>query len=709
MTWIAEAQRTNRVKYHAFRGEFTDLAGAATASVAWSDAPIGSLAPRIMSMGDIHSALPDALSSAPERASTSMVLNNQDGTLTKYIIGTTGAASTEYSGDGFINLRGKIYIGFIDSSGVAVESAITPTMFCSGSISADEHVVNISLSTRDDSIVGDITKNITVRMVKNAAESGTPDRQAYYMDGTAATFTATNLTEYLFDIIEALDDTVPWAYGTTPLPLIITQAPSGFAAWGLLFVSQYEPYLADAGKWIAHADTSDRMLGIYRGLNSSLWSAKLTVTLEDATTTDIYICGCKLILNESQEYSTAILMPPPTNGLGARGTGLTAPYPPTELARAIVRDLSTVGISGCDATSFDRAKYSMLETGLAGGSITGGARISEILQHIGEPMGVAWWIGLDDKLHAAIPGYFSATEKTLAAGTLPSFGEQDVLGDWDESVPIDGGSRGSAVSRLILEWSSEQEKFWTRSKLFSRAPGNALLPLGDSREFSISGAWLNPDMAEYALAEYSSLLTYPTRRIRFRTHDWVASYEHGSMFRLTYSQYTNRLIRLEGWELNTENDTALCTFEDLGPVESQNPCVYDSVVNWVHYNSVGSGVTLELYYAADSLKARASTGIFTAGMVGSHIHTPGATNATSRKISRRIASYVDAQTVTVDYAFGVNEIIPAVAGGTAVLDAGWIILYSQDTKANTTKLTACNETSGFFRDGTTAGFNIAAG
>src|SRR3972149_1352587 len=152
MAWIDEAQRTGRTGYRVFRGTFSPT----SAIVAWSDGAFGSLDPRVLGVSGGRTALPESVGGAPERVSVNLELDNQDGSLTKYLIGTSGAASTEYTTDSFLNLSGKLYLGFIDSTGAAIEYAITPTLFCSGTVTATEHAITLSLASSDDGILGEI-------------------------------------------------------------------------------------------------------------------------------------------------------------------------------------------------------------------------------------------------------------------------------------------------------------------------------------------------------------------------------------------------------------------------------------------------------------------------------------------------------------------------------------------------------------------------
>ena len=158
-----------------------------------------------------------------------------------------------------------------------------------------------------------------------------------------------------------------------------------------------------------------------------------------------------------------------------------------------------------------------------------------------------------------------------------------------------------------------------------------------------------------------------------------------------------------------DENYARVTFEDLGPVSSIKPCVYESITNVIHIDPAGTGINITLRSGGTATKVTSSAPVFTSAMVLKHLHVPGAANEANRALSQRITNFVSTTEIAVEYGYGATETVNASAGGTAEEDNAWAILESQKSKApvNDTKLTVCKPT-GVFRDDVLPGFQVTA-
>jgi hypothetical protein len=740
VSFSSEIVKAARTKYRVFRGNFTDADGVATTSVVWASAPVQAAAEilehRLRSPGRTRKAFAQSISGVPERASLELELFNTDRALGPYLIGTASEEpALEYLGDSFYNLQGKLYAGLVLADGSTIESAITGTLYNVGSPSFDEDIVRVPMASRDEPILGRPRPCVTVRQIKEAAFSAAGS--FIYLDGTAGTAPdATSWAETADNIADSLDEVVPYAYGPVPLPLIPTNGGNG-GVFGLLFVSRNEIILSDARWWHVDGDTArDELRWGYSRQRSFLWATKITITLpatDGGGTVDLYVCGIGLSdLTGQSGFEDALagkvhVRPTLTNKLSAYSVVSATPLGPSQIARAIVCDLSSGGSGGIDATSFDRAKLAFPIGGACCGLVYGTATIAELLYHLGAPWGLVFWVGLDDKLHVHAAGSFSTADVATAATDLPRIDSGDFAtgpggsGNYNEQMPRESGARGAAARRTVLRWSREQEDFYPAESLARYAPGNTALPLGEESEVEVSVAWVNPDIADRVLATLGGRLAFATRRWTLAMHDWISTYELGQMVRFSYDRsvgvggaagYDARLGRLVSVE-DVEDEYAVAVFEDLGPAEAQRPCVYAALADWVKYDAAGTGTKLDLgsgglsrILATDG--AGAPKAIFDATFVGCHVSVPAAVDPLNRDIQYRIATIVSTSVVTVDRAFNSAETLAAVAGGAAPRYAGWCIEHSEASKTNTTYLTACDETNGQNRAGD-PGYNVGAG
>lgn len=735
MSFAAEIVKAARTKYRVFRGSFYDAKGSATTSVVWSSAPIQAateiLEHRLRSPGRTRKSLPQTVSGVPERASLELELFNTDRALGPYLVGTDSAsAGNEYLGDSFYNLRGILYAGVVNSDGTTSEQPLTPTLYNVGSPSFDEDIVRVPMATRDQGILGRPRPSVTVRQIKDAAFSSAGLR--YYLDGTAGTAQDSDAwAAFVEEITENQDEVVPFAYGCALLPHILTRATGNYAD-GVLFVSFNAITLSDARLWKIAGETQDEVVNYSRTL-SSLWSTKITIARAEEDgggNVDIYVCG--LSFHADQNLGNVLsftrlkdgrgrVRPNFTNRLSGCIAGSSGPFGPTEVVRAIVTDLSETGSAGIDATSFDRAKLAFPISGACCGLVYGTATIAELLYHIGSAWGLAFWIGLDDKLHVHPLNAYSTVDAAAAAGTLPRIDSGDFAtgpggsGNYSEVMPREAGARGSAASRTNLGWSREQQAFFPPEILTRHAPGNTLIPLGEETIAEVSAAWLNPDVADRVLATHGGRVSFPTRQWTLAVHDWISTYELAQLVRFSYDRavgvggaagYVDRLGRLISVE-DVEDEYAVITVEDLGPAEAQRPCVYAALADWVKYDAAGTGVTLDLGSGGLS-RIKASAAIFDATFVGCHFSIPAATDPLNRDVQYRIMTIVSTSIVTIDRALNSTETLAAVAGGTAPRYAGWCIEHSEASKVNTTYLTACDEATGLNRAGD-PGYNVGAG
>jgi hypothetical protein len=415
-------------------------------------------------------------------------------------------------------------------------------------------------------------------------------------------------------------------------------------------------------------------------------------------------------------WDDVFTLPPQQNLLSAYKSGRSVATP-TRIAQWIVEDLSEAGADGIHAASFDAAERALLLPGACGGLITGESTIGESLTNIGEPWALSWWVGLDDKLHVGVPGQWSAADAAaLEDVATPRITPADFAGgygspgSYEETIPADAEARGAAVRKLSLEWHELQQRAWPVDQLPRWAPGATDLPVQPGDEAQLSASWIYPPAAIDVLASGGARRCFPTRRVTLYMHDWIGVLERGSIALLSMplaapGAYVERALRLEH-TADDEREYVVARFEDLGPAAAARRALFDSIENWVAIRSDPSKL---LMVSAGSTRVTCNLGMVRAEHVGMQLHTPGSVSPANRAIARRIVAVPYDGAFDVDFPFAAAETLYGSPAGTPALDSRWYILESQETRPeNDTYLTACDETTGAFRDGS-PGFTVSAG
>jgi hypothetical protein len=710
-----------RTKYRIFRGTF-----ASSATAIWATAPVhtttsGPVEGRILNKPRARRSIPREYGAPPERVSVQLVLANGDDALRTLLLGTTSAvASSEYADDSFMAMVGHLYVGYIGSDGTTYEQKITPELRCQ-SFEVGDGTVSLTLVSHDDKHIGDVNRAYTVRSFREAAFLSAGDEN--YIGSpvlSAGTFNAAALTKAQRLITDSIDAFIPYAYGRIPVPCIVTSDVED-ESHGLLFVAATQPDLSDESLEYVTAYGSSRdetFIGTVR-----LWSVRVTIRNEaDPTfaTLSLWVCGWSAVRGEEG--------PPEFVDFGAQrnrlsmqasftDTGVSAASP-SEVARALLYDVSEQGSTGVLASAFSRA-HGALSDDVCGILVGGGARISEFLQLLGAWCGLSWWIGTDDKVACLYANAWSDADVTAAAGDLPELRWGAEIFSWREDIPSSPNEVGGLASKIGWRWSSAQQRFY--GALRHRAPGAPVAVSNGHVEVQLRGDAVDPDASLRAGTFAAQARTELRRGATAIVKDWLCLYGVGQLVRVTHplglgtgaaQGYDRRIFRIMEIE-DGEDDSVTLRLIDCAALAEIKPAVWPALADWVHYDPAGTGRTLTLKPAGTGSKATASAALFTTAMVGSHLLTPGAANAGNYRIARRITALVGASpsdTVTVDEVFTDTETIAAVPALTAPIDAGWLVVYSQETQpTNTVELTACDETDGLFRDDATAGFQATGG
>ena len=755
MAFSTYSHGANRDVYYVFKGTF---GGSTAATVKWATRGVahssGLYQGIVLDVGAVRRALSETIGGPPERASCSLTLDNADGALGKWLIGTAAAVATSYLDDSFANLTGKLYAGIITPAGGYEETAITPTMRAV-SCAFTETTVSISLSSRDDRVLGASVLQPTIGQLASAAfvNVSDPDNDtlALTLGATAGVFGANELAD-IQDVIDRGDAQardIPFAYGRAVIPAIrLADAGEELTEHVVLFAKKgggspptLVPPLMEPWEFYRGAYGLD-LAGLDRA-NSYLWRAELRLTREDGTTFDVWVVGA--VLKQVTEYYLAetpvetdnfetvrrewawsvgsddlFVIAPESNRLSSSGTG---PQTPSQVIRAIIQDLSELG--SIDSASFDRALRVAREGGVVGGVVFGNTPLWEPITHICEAIGFRIAIGADDAVRISTPAALDASDATAIVTADPTkhIRADDIFeGGYSEEIPISTDAAGAAASRVTLEWDSDQEAFWPAELLRRRLPGVSTSVLESESEARASASWIYPPRAMRAFRVIVQRRNAITRRITITAPLWVGTdNELGQIMLLSYpsargvnttSGYELRAVRLESIEMQPLEDFGTYRFEDLGPVAGRKTAVYDSNDNWVTVNPAGGTVSIELAPLSSTVKVAASSDIFTADMVTRKcsLHVPGAANAENRTLAQRIVTFDDAKNIRVEFGYNTTETIAPSAGGTQLEDCSWFIMETQTGKVggNTTKLTDCVEDTGVFTDAS-QGFQYSGG
>jgi hypothetical protein len=720
MTTILElAKRADmRTKYRIFRGTF-----ASSATAIWSTAPVhtttsGPVEGRILNKPRARRSIPREYGAPPERVSVQLVLANGDDVLRTLLLGTTSAVvSSEYAGDSFMSMVGHLYVGYIGSDGTTYEQKITPELRCQ-SFEVGDGTVSLTLVSHDDKHLGDVNRAYTVRSFREAAFLSAGESGALGYGGGVA-FGSSDLLPIQRSTTENLDAFIPFAYGSVPIPCIEISGAEG-DTHGLLFVALTQPDLSVQGLLGGRAHVgsrSERFTGTV-----TVWAVRVTIRNDaDGSNQSVWVCGYSAEPSENGDRPKTIdfwfnrnrlSMPVDFSGTDVESAS------PSEIARCLLYDVSEQGSTGVLTSAFSRA-FGANPSDVCGILVGGGARISEFLQLLGAWCGLSWWIGTDDKVACLYANAWSDADVTAAAGDLPELRWGAEILSWREDIPSSPNEVGGLASKIGWRWSSAQQRFY--GALRHRAPGAPVAVSNGHVEVQLRGDAVDPDASLRAGTFAAQARTELRRGATAIVKDWLCLYGVGQLVRVTHplglgtgaaQGYDRRIFRIMEIE-DGEDDSVTLRLIDCAALAEIKPAIWPALADWVHHDPAGTGVTLTLKPAGTGSKATASAAVFTTAMVGSHLLTPGAANAGNYKIARRITALVGASpsdTVNVDEVYTDTETIAAVPALTDPIDAGWLVVYSQETQsANATELTACDETDGLFRDNATAGFQATGG
>ena len=715
MTARDEARKAARTRYVVFRGTLASGRHVrwATAAVAHQD---GLLEPRLLSCGRSSNGLAETLGGLPERANVELVLADQDHGLAPLFVGNDDPANParEFTGDGFLNLTGQLFDGYVDAAGVCHEDPYTPPLVCAGSVRRDDDGnIVVPMGSIEQSILGRPAKLVRIRGLLNAAFLAAGEHR----DRNGSVLAAPRAEDW-YEIagnlqrVEDQSRVVPFYYGSV-LPFAAVPTGDVTGAWWLAFAAYADPYLKDVASWQLSRVVDGEVAPFNPATRWEFYSFQVEVDYgDDAPAGPVWLVAVKLQTPAARELRDLRIEPPPENPLSWGNP--TTPQTPTEIARRLLVDHSVAGAAAVDAASFDRARLALPVAGAVYVCVAGEGTLAELVGSILSAWPVGWWMGLDGKVHIAMLGQFSQAERDAIAAGLPEITPADILGGFEETVPNDQGQRGSPVVDVALEWTEEQRKTWAGFVFPTLVPSNAKVPLAERLEHTLAAGCLRPDRVYDAVAAFGSRMAWPVRRIRFQGTNVWATYERGQLFRLTYpfgagsgdgTGYQRRLVRLERTDDDESSEYCIVTLEDCGALEVLRECLFDTVNNWV--GVAGTGY-LSVYAGSDQVLCL-TAGLVGPGCVRMHLHTPGAADPANRRIARRIVQVVDQHYFRVDYPFAATETLPAAQAWTPVLDSAWHVMKSQETnEKNERYLTACDETTGEFRGGQ-PGFTVGAG
>lgn len=713
MTWDDLARRDSVSAYFVFRGTF-----ASGAAVRWATSRprflSPALDPRMSLPAPIVCGMPETMAAPPERVSTSITLDNSDGALTNYFAGGTDTL-TAYEGDSFLNLTGQLYLGLVADDGTCQEEAVTPTLCVVGSPSTNGTQITLPLSSDDRDILGPSPKMIELGDLFDAARTSLT-ASGDMIDGAGNTSTGWYTSAVWNVLLGAVSveeaQFAPWVFGRAAFPCIRVSTNGSFGGRTYLVgLTASQPSIAQFPDWDLH--WSKHGSAISKG-NVLLVRAPFSHERADGST----VAGWLLLLElselapERDDEDPPLFAIPPTNAHLGIPSGTKAT--PSNIIRRLITDLSAGGLGGVHASSFDRAAKDVPTAGAFGGAIRSDAAIAEVVTHICGATGIALWHGADDRIHALAVGAWNASDVTEAA-SAPHLREGDIFeGTWSERIPS-GDERGAAATRVSVDWPSEASDFWGRDNTRARAPGVTELEIREENEARIPGAWVFPPASAHALSEVGGRRRHVYRRISFVTHAWVAALGVGALVRVSHRQgmqaggYNRRLMRLLRYEILPAEMAARCEFEDCDALENTHAGVLDSIYNWVRYrpspDAEGVGATFTVSASAGGTLVTCSHAVFSAGMVGCSLWTPGATTASDR--ARRIASFVSTTQVQVDRAY-VGALSVGVSAECDPWDEPWIVMDNHDTKGAAYRpdyIRLSEEATGEFTDGT-SGFQM---
>jgi hypothetical protein len=748
MSYDTAVKKSGRPTHFVFRGQTDDGKGTIT-PVVWATRALaeagGMREPRLRADFEINRAMPQRLGDRPARCSVGLQIDNTDQSLRALLIGTTSSnPKDEYTQGSVLNLSGQLFHAVVDEDGTTYEAAVTPTLQVAGDPVYRDGIVSLPMASDDDKILGRSRFAWQLREI-NTSRRGTdgadPDHGAevngtwVQSNGTSGTLTQTDADSDFAEWQEALETPARFIYSSAQaLPLIrvrsnpgIATTPGGGIRWAnaisfFCFLTMLEPYVEGFSRWLfSVGNASDSQfpetLGGHRihkiprwvqdseGAWKKVWVVYLKQSFVAKATNDkrqyqdqeLWLSGLPPALGVA-DYPHAGPPPPRTD----EGT-------PARVIRRMVLDHARA-TSPIDTASFDAAEAAIPFRDICGGFYEGTTPLAEVFTHIASAFGLTLWVGTDDKLHVMATGGFTPQDvATINAGGLDELTASDVMGEWQELTPRTAGRRGAAVSRVTVDWTDQQSRFWGKDRLLRMIRASSRIPLSQIVEARVSGAWLNPDPARtlHALQRYAAACSYTTRRIQFRTRAWIAARELGTFMYLTHRRglettaggYARRLVRLEAVQLDAARRTALVTFEDLGPVSHLRFALLDDYANWIR-GTPAAGNTLTL--TAGSTAVACSAAFFAPGDVGKTLVLRGSGIPGNRR-NRKIVAFTNTTHVTVDFAMASNESIVAAGSG---VDAKWLVAHNHGSPPGAGRelvyIQVGREDTGHFTDGSDA-------
>lgn len=772
MAYIDEAQKSSVRGAVVFDGSFTDASFANTTAVKWGTRYVkdttGLYVGRIQVSG-ITREIPQTIGAMPARMSVTITLMNHDGYFDRYFVGTnTTNPGSEYLGDSFLNLRGQLFDCIRAADGTIYKEAISGTLYCSSDPEYDGFLIRLTMSTVDDRVIGKSKFVFTHRQIKDSLSTDgvtTCGAGTYYTTADAAE--TGSVTQAQFDAIRAgmtenLDSIAAHVYGKNVFPLtylgmadtsqLVSGAPpngsmmifmlsisrfepsgtSGFASWKMYSNTFQEPevlrqhegskvrfVLVQIERFVRNDEGALVKMWIVLVCAYASWQHKVIAWDENGNpiASEVHetdIAQVAFLLDDNVFYTIPY---GPINMKYADGAPSNTPGTPANIIKAIVGQHSEGGSGGVDTTSLDRANKAYPHIGHFGGRVASDASIAELIEHVGKSAGICFWTDTDNRLHMIPNQAFDASDKAAYdAGTLTHIRHVDIFGGWREETPRGANRRGAACHRVTVEWPEEMVKFWGSGIAVRRFRNATRVPLGSLVEGEAPASWVYAPRAVEVFSALSARRSTVARRFSFVSHFWFATKPLAGLYLLSNPRgaavetggigYFKRLVRLERTEALPSERACRVTFEDLGRVANAKPCTLDGIANWISRAPVGN---ITLKHAGSALLVSSSAAVFTAADVGRHLWVPGAANAGNR-LSLKITNYYTTSVIGVESGgFNTGETVAATGSG---WDLAWAIMETQASKGSayrSDKIRLCEESSGAFRDGTTAGFQLLGG
>lgn len=635
--------------------------------VFWTNEPTGSwdVEPRMIGApSPFKVGLGATMNGAPERTSLQVRLDNADGALTQFVIGTGIDAASEYQSSSFLDFKATLtYVGVTDTGTIRVLRT-TPTLVLSGPVTVDGTVVSLTLAVDDEPLLG---SSGAIRTVREYIDD--PAAEVFHVDFYLAQRFDFPPDEYWWarfcaESREGLDISVPWIYGNrSQRALKVSSDSETFWVVGICGSDTYASIQAGwAGIRVVDGDE-------VRTVTEGLYPFVVKFSAREWL---ICLCGLPDFEPDGEVYFEV--------------RERFAPAHPVDVIKDLLTDHATAGAAAFDAASLEACRRPLDRfIGAIAGAFGDSSSIGELFSHILPPLGLRAWIGIDDKLHFVATG---ATAAELAsAGPLPELeASDDFPGDgeipsWKETLPGDPEDPNAALSRIAIEYPDEIKRLFPAetSRIRTGIERETAVALAYSAELILSGAWLCPTLAGPTITEIMERTFFPTRLVELASHVSMISEPIGALWRLSnpagLGGWNRRLARLISVQPRPQDQAAICFFEDLGPTEGLRGGKLDSLEEWVAVDpSKPSPITITI--GTDG-KVTTSGEAFEAEMVGATIWAMGAALEENRR-SYRIKQVDDKKNAIVEDPPSAVTTIAAVAG--PLIAARWLIMWTHESK-----------------------------